>query len=117
VTEGFLGSWGVSQPTTTRTRARFEKEFIETYTVIPDSAKLEYQLLAFAFIKVKSYPPTEEAQVVVNRASEWTGKHLNDVFAANGEGLGRDVVMLSFHKDYAEYSDFMRSFAMGWGRG
>lgn len=107
---------GVSQPTITRTRARLEKEFIETYTVIPDFAKLEYQILAFTFIKMKSYPPTEEAQVVLNRASEWTGKHPNVVFAADGEGLGKDIVVVSFHKDYAKYSDFMRSFAMDWGQ-
>jgi DNA-binding Lrp family transcriptional regulator len=29
-------SLGVSQPTVTRTRAQLEKEYIETYTVIPD---------------------------------------------------------------------------------
>ena len=39
-------------------------------------------------------------------------KRPNVIFAADGEGLGKGVVMISFHKDYARYSDFMRNYAM-----
>ncbi len=108
-------SLGVSQPTVTRTRATLEKEYIKTYTVIPDFAKLGYQIMAFTFVKMKSYPSQEEAGKIVKRATEWTSKHPNVIFAADGEGFGKDIVMVSFHKNYASYSDFMRTFAMDWG--
>lgn len=107
---------GVSQPTVTRTRARLEKEYIRTYTVIPDFAKLGYQILAFTFFKMKSYPSPEEADKIMQRAKEWTSKHPNIIFAADGEGFRKDIVMMSFHKDYSRYSDFMRTFAMDWGK-
>lgn len=105
----------VSQPTITRTRARLEKEYIRTYTVIPDFAKLGYQILAFTFIKVKSYPSIEEAEKIVQRATEWANRHPNVIFASDGEGFGKDLIMMSFHKNYALYSDFMRTYALDWG--
>ena len=50
------GILGVSQPTVSRTRARIEKEYIKTYTIIPDFEKLGYQIMAFTFAKTKAYP-------------------------------------------------------------
>jgi DNA-binding Lrp family transcriptional regulator len=106
---------GVSQPTITRTRARLEREYIETYTLIPNFAKLGYQILAFTFMKMQSYPSAKDAEKIAQRATEWTNKHSNIIFAADGEGLGKDVIMMSFHKSYSKYSDFMRNFALSWG--
>jgi len=107
---------GVSQPTVTRTRAQLEKDYIRTYTVIPEFEKLGYQILAFTFLKVKTYPPADEAEKIVKRAAEWTNKHPNVIFASDGEGLGKDIIMVSFHKDYSLYSDFMRVLTMDWGQ-
>lgn len=106
----------VSQPTVTRTRAQLEKEYIKTYTVVPDFEKLGYQILAFTFIKLKSYPSAEEAEKIVQHATEWTGRHPNVIFTADGEGCGKDIIMVSFHKDYSLYTDFMRTFASDWGQ-
>jgi len=107
-------SLGVSQPTVTRTRAQLEKDYIRTYTVIPDLMKLGYQILAFTFLKMKSYPSKEEADKILRKAKEWTDKHPNVIFAADGEGFGKDIGMVSFHKDYPSYSDFMRTLAQEW---
>jgi DNA-binding Lrp family transcriptional regulator len=107
---------GVSQPTVSRTRARIEKEYIKTYTVIPDFEKLGYQILAFTFTKLKAYPSSEEVEKIAQHATEWTNEHPNVIFAADGEGLEKDLIMISFHKDYAQYSDFMRNYAMYWGQ-
>ena len=107
---------GVSQPTVSRARTQLEKRgYIKSYTVIPDFEKLGYQILAFTFSKMKTYPSSEKIEKITNLAMEWAMNHPNVIFAADGEGLGRDVVMMSFHKDYAQYSDFMRSYAMDWG--
>lgn len=91
-----------------------KKEYIKTYTVIPDFEKLGYEILAFTFIKMKSYPTAEETQKTTRRAEQWVGKHPNVIFAADGEGLGSDVIMVSFHRNYSKYADFMRSYAMEW---
>ncbi len=108
-------SFGSSQPTISRMRNQLEKrEYIKTYTVIPDFAKLGYEILAFTFIKMKTYPSAEETQKIVRRAEQWVSKYPNVIFAADGEGIGSDVVMMSFHRNYSKYADFMRSYAMEW---
>lgn len=108
----------VSQPTVTRMRGRLEKEgYIKTYTVIPDFTKMGYQILAFTFSKLRSYPTVDEAIDIVQRASEWVNNRPNVIFAADGQGLGgKDVIMISFHKNYGEYTDFMHSYAYEWGQ-
>lgn len=108
--------FGSSQPTVSRMRNQLDKKgYINTYTVIPDFAKLGYEILVFTFAKLKSYPSTEEAQKIVKRASDWVNKQPNVIFSADGEGLGGDIIMISFHRNYSKYADFMRTFAMDWG--
>jgi DNA-binding Lrp family transcriptional regulator len=104
---------GVSQPTVTRTRQRLEKEYISTYTLIPDFAKIGYEIAAFTFCKSKTYDrgDTEKMQ---QYAREWCKKFPNVIFAADGEGLGKDAVMISFHRSYSQYADFMRQFTVDW---
>lgn len=94
---------GLSQATISRLRTRLEKEgYIKTYTIVPDFVKLGYEILAFTFIKMKSYPTPEEAQKMVQHGKEWVGKHSNVIFASDGEGLGgKDVIMISFHRNYS----------------
>lgn len=72
-----------SQPTITRTRNQLEKEGnIKSYTIVPDFVKLGYQILAFTFIKMKSYPSVEETGKTARLATEWVGKHHNIIFTA-----------------------------------
>lgn len=108
----------VSQPTVTRMRSRLEQEgYIKTYTVIPDFTKMGYQILAFTFSKLRSYPTTEEAINIVQRASDWVNNRPNVIFAADGQGLGgKDVIMISFHRNYGEFTDFIHSYAFEWGQ-
>jgi DNA-binding Lrp family transcriptional regulator len=102
------GILGVSQPTVSRTRARIEKEYIKTYTIIPDFEKLGYQIMAFTIAK-------KAAAAEMTKSKEWINKHPNVIFSAEGEGLGKDLIMISFHKKYSAYAEFMRSFAMDLG--
>lgn len=108
---------GFSQPTVTRLRARLEQEgYIKTYTIIPDFTKLGYQIMAFTFSKLKSYPTPEDATKIVQQVTEWINKCPNIIFASDGEGLGgKDVIMISIHKDFIKYTDFMRKYALEWG--
>jgi len=63
------GILGISQPTVSRTRARIEKEYIKTYTIIPDFEKLGYQIMAFIFSKMKAFPGTDVASEIVKNPS------------------------------------------------
>jgi hypothetical protein len=36
------------------------------------------------------------------------------ILAADGEGLGKDAVMVSFHRSYSHYAEFMRQFTVDW---
>ena len=109
------GILGVSQPTVSRTRARIEKEYIKTYTIIPDFEKLGYQIMAFTFAKTKAYSGNDVSAEITRKSKDWLAKRPNVIFGADGEGLGKDLVLISFHKKYSAYAEFMRSFAMDLG--
>lgn len=102
-----------SQPTVTRTRKILEKKIIRTYTLIPDFAKMGYEMIAFTFAKAKTYR-REDTETMIKGAKEWTAKRPNVVLASDGEGLGKDTVIVSFHRNYSEYANFMRTFAVDW---
>lgn len=107
---------GVSQPTVTRVRIELEKEgYIRTYTAVPDLAKLDYQILAFTLTSLKTLPSKEEVKEIIRKATEWAGKRANIIFAADGSGLRKNIVMVSLHRDYAKYTDFMREYTLEWG--
>ena len=100
---------GVSQPTVTRTRRRLEKEAkIREYTAIPDWAMMGYEIVAFTFVSISG-----DAELS-KRAQEWTEKSREIVFASGGEGLGMNGVMVSLHKDYTSFLDFISGFRREW---
>lgn len=104
---------GVSQPTVTRTRQKLEKEYIRTYTLIPQFNKIGYGIVAFTFYKSKSYDKSE-TEKMSRHAVDWCKKYPNVIFAADGEGLGKDAIIVSFHRSYSHYADFMRQFTVDW---
>jgi len=104
---------GVSQPTVTRTRQRLEKEYIRTYTLVPFLEKIGYEIIAFTFFKSKTYEKNETEKMTINTKG-WYDKHPNVIFAAEGEGFGKDAVIISLHRNYSSYADFMRQFTADW---
>jgi len=102
---------GVLQPTVTRMRSKLVKEgVIREFTVIPDFVKMGYEIMAISFFKMRKplNEPTENAL-------EWTKKYPNMIFLADGEGMGKDTVMMSLHENYTEYSKFVTEQRMHWG--
>jgi DNA-binding Lrp family transcriptional regulator len=96
----------VSQPTVSRTLAKLKKEgFIRSYTIIPDLAKLGYQLLAITFVKLKfSYVEKDRKNVrkAVKDAIEQS--KFGIVMLERGIGLDADACIISIYKDYSEYA-------------
>lgn len=101
---------GASQPTVTRNRKLLEN-YIRSYTIVPEFSKIGYEILAITFAKAKTYAE-ERVQQKLDLAKGWAMQHPNIVFASDGEGLGKDAVMISVHRDYSKYADFMRDYTV-----
>jgi DNA-binding Lrp family transcriptional regulator len=100
----------VSQPTVTRNR-KLAESYVRSYTIVPEFKKIGYEILAMTFAKAKTFDRKEvETKLEVQR--KWVMQHPNIFFASDGEGLGKDAVILSLHKDYSKYADFMREFTV-----
>jgi DNA-binding Lrp family transcriptional regulator len=100
---------GTSQPTVTRNRKLLEN-YIRSYTIVPEFQKVGYEILAITFAKARAYGK-EDVEKKLDLAKKWTMQHPNVLFASDGEGLGKDTVMVSVHRDYSKYADFLRDYA------
>ena len=100
----------VSQPTVTRNRRALNK-YIRSYTIVPEFSKIGYEIAAFTFAKARGYSK-DEASGKIEKAKNWAMKHHNVIFASDGEGLGKDVAMISLHKNYSRYADFIREYSI-----
>ena len=104
---------GASQPTVTRNR-RLLETYIRSYTIVPEFSKIGYEIIAVTFAKAKTYNQ-EDVEKKLDLAKKWAMQRSNVVFASDGEGLGKDAVMVSVHKDYSKYADFMRDYSVKFG--
>ena len=102
---------GVSQPTISRLIKKLEKNgVIDSYTILPNFAKLGYTIMAINFMKLKTPLTPEE----VAKAKKYASQVLKEgpfeiVMGERGMGMGFDGVFISYHKDYASYTK-----TMGW---
>jgi len=71
--------------------------------------------MAFTFAKTKAHSGKDVSAEITQKSKEWVAKRPNVIFGSDGEGLGKDLVLISFHKKYSAYAKFMRSFAFDWG--
>jgi len=100
---------GTSQPTVTRMRNKLMKEgVIQEFTVIPDFAKIGFEIVAVTLTKIKSDPELTE------RLKECVMTKSNIIFCAGCEGMGKNRICISFHKNYADYSDFITKYMTEW---
>ncbi|MFQ6064072.1 MAG: Lrp/AsnC family transcriptional regulator [Candidatus Bathyarchaeia archaeon] len=91
----------VSQPTITRTRRRLEKNgLIQDYTIVPDFRKMDFEILALTFVKMRPDILVGETR---EKARKFAAEFPNVIFASSGQGLGMTGVIISLHKNYTEY--------------
>ena len=101
---------GVSQPTLSRTREKLEKQgMIKEYTIIPDYLQLGFGLLSVTFTKMKGPFSKEILDDLKKRARNTMSEHPSALILENtGMGCNADYMAIAFHRDYNEYSKFMR---------
>jgi DNA-binding Lrp family transcriptional regulator len=95
-----------SQPTVTRNR-KLLTQYIRSYTIVPEFSKIGYEILAFTFAKSRTFD-SKALETRFPTAKEWFMKRHNVVFVSDGEGLEKDFAVVSLHKDYSRYANFMR---------
>jgi DNA-binding Lrp family transcriptional regulator len=100
---------GISQPTVSRLISRLQKEgVIKEYTMIPDFCKLGFNLMAVVMFKLKSISP-EQIKELQKAAHELDNQERRPyLLVMDGIGLGKELVSISFHRDYGEYATYMR---------
>ncbi|OGD49244.1 hypothetical protein A3K79_03225 [Candidatus Bathyarchaeota archaeon RBG_13_46_16b] len=101
---------GVSQPTVSRTREKLEKQgMIKEYTIIPDYLQLGFKLLSVTFTKMKGPFSKEILDDMKKRARNTMSEHPSALILGNtGMGCNADYMTIAFHRDYDEYSEFMK---------
>lgn len=100
----------VSQPTVTRIRNKLEKEgFVKEYTMIPDFAKLGYQIMGVSFASLDE--PQRNGSTAESRKAvvETEQKHPHaSLTAVRGSGTGKDTMFITFYRNYAAYAEAMQ---------
>jgi DNA-binding Lrp family transcriptional regulator len=101
---------GTSQPTVTRLRGRLEKEgYIQEYSIVPNFKKLGFQILAFTFTEMKRpFAPGELEKSRKNIRKLTEANPPAAIAAMTGMGCDADRVIVSFHKSYSDYADFIK---------
>jgi DNA-binding Lrp family transcriptional regulator len=101
----------ISQPTVTRLRKVLEKEAIKQYTIIPNLSYLGFDIIALTLFRSKElvHPLFEVGQ-------KWAEKQSNVVYVSTGQGIDSDGLVVSVHKNYADFVKYYQIFRRDWGK-
>ena len=86
-----------------------KERMIREFTVVPDFAKMGYEIMAISCVRKKT-PITE----LTEKGMKWMKKYPNIIFAAETEGMGKNGVVISLHKNYADFSRFVSESLLYW---
>ncbi len=102
---------GVSQATVSRMRTRLVMEgTIKEFTIIPDFEKLGYELMAITAGRFK-IPSSPER---IARGRKWAARFPNVIFVSRTQGMGKNAMLISLHKDYTDYNEFFQNTVSEW---
>jgi len=101
---------GISQPTITRLRKILEKEAIRQYTVIPNFSYCGFDIIALTFARTKQL-----VHPLWEKGKKWGAEQPNVVYLSTGQGMEADAIMVSVHKNYADFVKFYHIFRRDWG--
>ena len=73
---------------------------IQEFTVIPDFVKVGFQIMAVSSFKLKIAKDIEGLKKLMMTRP-------NVIFSSKGEGMGKNGIIISFHKSYPEFSKFI----------
>jgi DNA-binding Lrp family transcriptional regulator len=106
----------ISQPTVTRRRTILEKELIDGYTAVPKWKNIGFEILAITFVKIKAdIASKEKYEDTRKKGLGWLMDQPNIIMSGACRGMGVDSFMISLHKDYLDYDDFVRKYRLELG--
>jgi len=105
---------GVSQPTITRKRSKLvETGLIRQFTAIPSLDRIGYEIAALTFTNMKTFA-SESPESLRDKERDWAEKNDEIVFASAGLGMGMDKMIVSVHKNYTDYQEFLTELRTYW---
>lgn len=106
----------ISQPTVTRRRSLLEKGLIDEYTAVPKWKNLGYEIFAMTFVKIRAHIASRaEYDNTRKKGLEWLMNQPNIIMAGACRGAGADSFMISLHKNYSDYDEFMTAYRLELG--
>ena len=94
----------ISQPTVTRIRKKLEKNIIGGYTALPILPKIGINIISLNLIRCEI--PKKDLELCLKQMSKNNPKI---TFSSSGEGMGKNCLIVAFHKDYRDYVEFLTS--------
>jgi hypothetical protein len=71
--------------------------------------------MAVTFVNIRGKSKSKEEQKkTLEKCKKWMMDHPNIIFASDGAGMEMDGMMISFHKDYTDYSKFITEHRIEW---
>jgi len=105
---------GVSQPTITRKRSKLvETGLIRQFTAVPSLDRIGYEIAALTFTNMKTFA-SESPESLRDKERDWAEKNDEIVFASAGLGMGMDKMIVSVHKNYTDYQEFLTELRTYW---
>jgi DNA-binding Lrp family transcriptional regulator len=100
---------GISQPTVGRMIRKLEKQgVIKEYTIIPDFAKLGYELMGITLGRYSQAVTPEQRKEAHEVALEQGERPpIALLMLEQGLGLNSDIVAITLYKNYSEYTRLM----------
>ena len=101
---------GVSQPTVSRMISKLEKEgTIKEYTMVPDFARLGFNVMAVLFFGKQETMKEEERLALQEAARELEKKTPQaTITVVNGIGLNKGRMIIVFYRDYSSYAENLK---------
>ena len=100
----------VSQATVSRMRNKLVRDgVIREFTIIPDFVKMGYTIMAIISFRAKM------KKELIEKATKYAMAKPNIIFAGRTEGMGKNGVIISLHRDFADFSGFIADLMMEWG--
>ena len=101
---------GVSQPTVTRMRNRLVKEgMIQDFTIIPDFGRMGFEIMAVTAVKAK------RKKELIQKGEKLVMDRPNIIFAGRAKGMGKNGLLISLHKNYEDFDNFLTEYMLEWG--
>ncbi len=106
--EELARAMGTSQSIVSKMIRKLENEgVIREYTVIPDFLKLGFQIMSFVYVRMSEDLKKElDEQSITSTTFE--GGVPSQFLVGNGMGLDCDALLITLHRSFSEYADFLR---------